>query len=96
MGAVTAGRHGHFQDPQGLAPRVFGLFQAIQIFPQRGVVGVLRVFFHSGDDDSGSHKAGKVVDVTIGVVTLQSIPEPDDLLHAEPVLQLGLDLGTRE
>ena len=44
------------------------------------------------DDAAGPDEAGDVVDVTVGVVVLQALVDPDDLLGAEGFAERGLGL----
>ena len=93
VGPVAAGRHRHFQHAERLPTGVFGLFQSLKIVLQRRVVGVLGILFDRGHDHAGGDKAGEVIDMAVGVVALQSVSQPDDLLYPEPVSQFLFDLG---
>ena len=44
------------------------------------------------DDAAGADEAGDVVDMTVGVVVLQALVDPDDLLGAEGFAERGLSL----
>ncbi len=43
----------------------------------------------------GVDEAGEVVDVAVGVVADDAFAEPENLLHAEVVAQVGLDFLLR-
>ncbi len=69
--------------------------QPLAVLLQRPVVRIALALLHHGQHHVLADEARDVVDVAVGVVAFDALPEPEDGLDAEQPLDLGLDLLAR-
>lgn len=85
-------RHGQLDDVEFFSGRGTKRFQPFEIRREDGVVFLLRIWFHAGDEAIGFVEAGHVVDVTVRVVADNALAEPENLVRPEIFFQGLLDL----
>ena len=96
LGDLHDRRHRHGDDLERAALRVGGLAQHAQVVLQELVAPVVLVLGDGGQHDAGPHEAGDVVDVAVGLVGVDALGQPDDLLDVQVVAQVLLDLLARQ
>ena len=70
--------------------------KAREIFLERFMICVVRIFFDNGDDFVARDKPREIVDVTVGVVAFNSVTEPKNLLNAKKITKPRFDFLARK
>ena len=96
MRTIGTRGHGQLNDLQWLAFGILGRAKAGEILLEGRVVGVFGVGLDYGYDRAWRNKASDIVDVSVGIVSLQAIVEPNHFLNAQPPCESFLDIGSAE
>ena len=93
MRTIGTRGHGQLDDLQWLAFGILGRAKAGKILLEGRVVGVFGVRLDYGYDRAWRNKASDIVDVSVGIVSLQAIVEPNHFLNAQPPCESFFDIG---
>ena len=92
--AVHLRGHRHFEHIQGCSIRKAHLAEKLKVLTERGMIRVAMMGFDHGHDGVTRDKAGDIVDMSIRVIPLDAVSQPEDLPDAEVVAESLLDLFT--
>ena len=94
---VVDGRgHGQLDNSGLLAVGQAATVEGGEVLLQGLVVAVVFVALDSGDDGVGGDETAQVVDMTVGVVAVDAVTQPDDIVQSIVVAQITLDVGLRQ
>ena len=88
--------HGQLDDLQWRAFGILGRAKASEIVLEGRVVGVFGVGLDYGYDRAWRNKAGDIVDMSVGIVALQAIVEPNHFSNAQPPRESFFNIGPTE
>ena len=96
MGTIGTRGHGQFDDLQWLAFGILSRAKAGEVLLEGRVVGIFGVGLDNGNDRAWRNKAGDIVDMSVGIVSLQAIVEPNHFSNAQPPCESFFNIGPTE
>lgn len=78
-------RHGQFHNVERVAVLIRHAFEGFEVGLERLVIRVFFIGFDDGDNGGGVDEARDVVNVSVGVVTLDAFADPENIGNAEEV-----------
>src|SRR3990167_2574883 len=84
--AFDAWWHGKFDNVQGTPITEGHFLEKLTVFLKRKMVGVTLVLLDNSNDGSFGYKSCDIINVAIGIISFNSIPEPNDLVNAKVML----------
>ena len=85
-------RHGQFHDAQRISVLILHRPQTVQILLQETVIGVGRILLNHSDHGPRIREPSDIIDMPIGVITNDSIAQPENMAHPQVIPQLLFNL----
>jgi len=96
MRTIRARGHGKLDNFEGSSARVFGQRKPVEVVCQRGMIRVLGVGFNNRRDHPRGKKAGQIIDMPVGIVTLETLAQPDNLSDTQPLRKSCFNFRSRQ